>query len=63
VSANFEPFLRAYIDKYKFKSVDTNNFKNFFISYFNESEERDRIADIDWETWLYAPGLPPYTPE
>lgn len=56
----FEPFLRSYFDTFKYKSIDTNDFKKFFLSYF---EENKCIENIDWEAWLYTPGMPPITPK
>ena len=51
----FEPFLRSYIDHFAYKSLDTEDFKSYLLDYFPESSA---VASIDWETWLYSPGLP-----
>lgn len=51
-----EPFLRSYFDEYKFKSVDTDTFKNYFENYFSDKKE---ISSIDWQSWLHSPGLVP----
>ena len=51
----FEPFLRSYIDHFAYKSIDTDDFKSYLLDYFNENSA---VASIDWETWLYSPGLP-----
>ncbi|XP_023336732.1 leukotriene A-4 hydrolase isoform X2 [Eurytemora carolleeae] len=56
----FEPFLRAYFEKFKPKSISTDDFKEFFIEYFSNVEA---IKDIDWATWLYVSGMPPYKPK
>lgn len=55
----FEPFLRKYFDTFKYKSIDTDEFVNFFKNYFNASKD---IEAIDWNTWLYSPGMPPVIP-
>lgn len=55
----FEPFLRIYFDAYKYKSLDTEEFKAFFKSYFKETPCTEKI---DWDTWLYQPGMPPVIP-
>ncbi|GMH36402.1 hypothetical protein BSKO_04270 [Bryopsis sp. KO-2023] len=52
----FEPFLKAYIENFKLKVLATEEFKSFFLEYFKDNEA---VKSIDWETWLYAPGMPP----
>ena len=32
--AKFDPFLRAYLSNYKFKSLDSFEFQRFFLKYF-----------------------------
>jgi leukotriene-A4 hydrolase len=59
----FEPFFKAYVQKYQQQSIDTNTFKDFFTNYFTAEGKGNLIADIDWDTWLYSPGMPPYTPK
>ncbi len=56
----FEPFLKAYIDKYKYKSIDTNDFKAFLYEYFKDKS--NVLKEVDWEAWLYSTGMPPITP-
>lgn len=56
----FEPFLRKYFDTYKYKSIDTDEFKSFFEKYFADNP---CIKSIDWNTWLYKPGMPPVVPK
>ncbi|KAF7284359.1 hypothetical protein GWI33_022147 [Rhynchophorus ferrugineus] len=55
-----EPFLRSYFDHYKFKSIDTNDFKSYFQKYFTDNSN---IASIDWASWLHKPGMPPVIPD
>ena len=55
-----EPFLRSYYEKFKFQSISTDVFKAYFLEYFADCEE---VKDIDWNTWLYAPGMPPVKPD
>lgn len=52
----FEPFIRHYFETFKFKTVDSNQFKSLFLSFFKAEE---KTLDIDWDTWLYSPGVPP----
>ena len=57
LTAKFEPFLRSYYDTFKHKSIDSLQFKDFFLEHFKEAEE---VGSIDWDTWLNAPGMPKY---
>ncbi|XP_018570757.1 leukotriene A-4 hydrolase isoform X2 [Anoplophora glabripennis] len=57
---NFEPFLRKYFDTFKYKSIETKDFQDFFNNYFNSNPD---ITLIDWKTWLYSPGMPPVIPD
>lgn len=57
---NFEQFLKMYLNKYKYQSIDSDVFKNEFTTYFATN---DNINNIDWDTWLNKPGMPPVIPE
>jgi len=57
---HFEPFLRAYYDKFKYMSISSESFKQFFLEYFNSCCD---VKTIDWNTWLYSPGMPPHKPD
>ncbi|XP_044744226.1 leukotriene A-4 hydrolase [Coccinella septempunctata] len=59
----FEPFLRKYFDAYKFKSVDTTDFKTFFIKEFCPCGKENKVKQIDWDLWLYGAGMPPHIPD
>ncbi|XP_075216534.1 leukotriene A-4 hydrolase [Lycorma delicatula] len=56
----FEPFLKKYLDHYKYQSIDTNDFKKFFLEYFDKNEKSQKV---DWDKWLYTPGMPPIIPD
>lgn len=56
----FEPFLRKYLDTFKYKSIDTNDFKKFFEEQFKSQPE---INNVDWQAWLHTPGMPPVIPQ
>ena len=56
----FEPFLKSYYEKFAFKSIDSDQFKAYFLEKFNKLEN---VKGIDWETWLYSPGMPPVKPD
>lgn len=59
ITAKFEEFFKSYIDKFKYKSVCTEDFKSFLMSYFNDDKT---VSCIDWNSWLYTCGMPPIIP-
>ncbi|XP_052781053.1 leukotriene A-4 hydrolase-like [Mya arenaria] len=58
----FEKYLRAYIDKFKGKSVNTADWKAFLLEYFDSEEDAGKLATVDWQGWMYEPGIPPQKP-
>lgn len=56
----FNPFLKSYIEKFKYKSVDTWQWKEYLLQYFKDKE--DVLNTVDWKAWLHGPGLPPTIP-
>lgn len=55
----FNKFIRAYLEKFKMKSLDTDEFREYFSNYFmNETA----LHDVEWGVWLYEPGMPPLVP-
>ena len=56
-AAVFEPFLKSYYNKFAYKSIDSDQFKAFFLEKFSGLEA---AKEIDWETWLHKPGMPIY---
>lgn len=56
----FDKFLHSYIDKYKYKSVDTTQWKEYLYEYFKD--KRDVLDKVDWHAWLHTPGMPPVIP-
>lgn len=59
-TAKFEVFFKSYIDRFKYKSVSTEDFKLFLLSYFHE--DNNMVSQIDWELWLYTCGMPKIIP-
>ena len=51
----FEPFIKHYFDTFKLRTVTSVEFKSCFLEFF----KADKVATVDWDTWLYSPGLPP----
>lgn len=58
----FEPFFRYYLNKYKYKSVVTDDFKSTLYEYFTGKAD-DQLAEINWDLWLFGEGMPPIIPD
>lgn len=58
-TVKFELFLKKYFDTFKYKSIDSSDFKQFFEDYFKDED----LSKIDWEAWFHKPGMPPVIPE
>jgi len=58
--AVFEPFLKAYINEFKFKSIVTDEWKDFLYKFF--SDKKSILDDVEWSLWLNSPGMPPSRP-
>eukprot|EP00592_Proboscia_alata_P015798 CAMPEP_0194394050 /NCGR_PEP_ID=MMETSP0174-20130528/123639_1 /TAXON_ID=216777 /ORGANISM="Proboscia alata, Strain PI-D3" /LENGTH=760 /DNA_ID=CAMNT_0039189805 /DNA_START=47 /DNA_END=2329 /DNA_ORIENTATION=+ len=54
-SESFLSFTRAYLQKYKYGSITSEEFQSFFEKYFEGNKEAD---GVDWERWLHEPGMP-----
>jgi hypothetical protein len=57
----FDRFLRGYFDRYAFQPMTTELFLAELRSELFEGDEKLE-AQIDPETWIYGPGLPPNAP-
>ena len=53
----FEPFLKSYYSNFANQSIDTEQFKAFFLEKFSSV---NAVKQIDWHTWLHKPGMPIY---
>ncbi|PIC34596.1 hypothetical protein B9Z55_014201 [Caenorhabditis nigoni] len=56
-NARFEEFLRSYIQKYAYKTVSTDEWKEYLYESF--SDNKVILDNIDWNLWLHKAGLPP----
>ncbi|CAF1304790.1 unnamed protein product [Adineta ricciae] len=50
---DFDQFLRSYIKKFSHRVLNTDDFIQYFESYFPQ------VSKVDWNIWLYTPGMPP----
>ncbi|KAL6739553.1 hypothetical protein Aduo_012992 [Ancylostoma duodenale] len=53
----FEEFLRKYIEKYAYKSITTDVWKQELYTFF--ADKKNILDSIDWNKWLHEPGMPP----
>ena len=60
---NFKKFLREYINEHYQKSINADEFRSSFESFvkknFSWKNSTEILSKIDWEAWLYKPGMPP----
>ncbi|KAL7533149.1 hypothetical protein ACHAWF_004363 [Thalassiosira exigua] len=52
----FARFMKAYFNHFKFATVTSQSFVEYFNSFFEE--DVPSVKDFDWDTWLHKPGLP-----
>lgn len=57
----FDGFIAHYFEQYKFKSLDTYQFLDTLYGYFKD--QKTVLDRIDWNAWLYKPGMPPVKPK
>ncbi|QHS75860.1 bifunctional aminopeptidase/epoxide hydrolase [Saccharomyces paradoxus] len=55
--AEFDPFIRHYFKKFAKKSLDTFQFLDTLYEFY--PDKREILDSVDWEAWLYKPGMPP----
>lgn len=53
--STFDDFIRKYVQQFYGKTVRTEDFVSFFCSCFP-------AVQVDWNSWLYAEGMPSYRP-
>ncbi|KAL4659337.1 leukotriene A-4 hydrolase [Arapaima gigas] len=53
----FMKFIRYYIQRYAYASVNTDEWKNCLFTYFRD--KGDVLKKVDWDGWMNTPGMPP----
>lgn len=53
----FDPFVKHYFGKFAKRSLDTYQFLDTLYEFYQD--RREILDSVDWETWLYKPGMPP----
>lgn len=56
-TAEFDPFIKHYFQKFSKQSLDTFQFLDTLFEFF--ADKRELLESVDWETWLFKPGMPP----
>jgi len=68
---NFQPFVRAYFEKFSGGTVTSEQMRDYFLEYFGAKAKEDvaiatalagPIAALDWQKLWYAPGMPDILP-
>jgi leukotriene-A4 hydrolase len=55
----WDSFIPHYFDTFKFKSVDSYDFKSCLIDFFaNDTDASKKLEAFDWDKLFYAPGFP-----
>lgn len=57
----FDPFLPFYFNKFKYQSIDSYQFIDSLYEFF--VDDHDILDKVDWETWIFKPGMPPIKPK
>jgi aminopeptidase N len=53
--SDFQSFVKAYIERFKFSSITSGEFKDFFMTHF---DGRTEVKDLSWTEFLTDRGLP-----
>ncbi|OVF11148.1 putative leukotriene A(4) hydrolase [Clavispora lusitaniae] len=56
----FDAFIPHYFKTFRYKSLDTYQFLDTLYAFF--ADKKKELDSIDWDTWLYKPGMPPIKP-
>ncbi|XP_077450189.1 leukotriene A-4 hydrolase isoform X2 [Stigmatopora argus] len=56
----FMGFVKSYIQMFAYKSVTTEQWKDFLFTYFKD--KADVLNKVDWNAWMFTPGMPPVKP-
>ncbi|KAF3823224.1 hypothetical protein GH733_010660 [Mirounga leonina] len=61
----FDNFLKAYVNEFKFQSILAEDFLEFYLEYFPELKKKnvESIPGFEFDRWLNTPGWPPYLPD
>ncbi|KAF1813311.1 leukotriene A-4 hydrolase [Eremomyces bilateralis CBS 781.70] len=56
----WDRFIPHYFTVWKARSLDSFEFKQTLLDFFAaDADASQKLHDLDWDTWLFGPGLPP----
>jgi leukotriene-A4 hydrolase len=63
-SSHMLEWIHQFYTKYEGKSICTETMKSDFLSFFHAKggDAAKNVAAVDWDSWLYKPGLPSFDP-
>uniref|UniRef100_A0AAR2JSW3 Peptidase M1 leukotriene A4 hydrolase/aminopeptidase C-terminal domain-containing protein n=1 Tax=Pygocentrus nattereri TaxID=42514 RepID=A0AAR2JSW3_PYGNA len=53
----FMGFVKSYTQLFAYRSVTTKEWKDYLFTYFKD--KLDILNKVDWNGWMYTPGMPP----
>lgn len=56
----FEPYVRAHVQEFAGRSINTDDWKTFLYSFMEKNfgqEKVDLLNKVDWEAWLAGTGM------
>ena len=57
--SKWDEFIPHYFTTWKFKSLDSYDFKATLIDFFaTDSDAAAKLEEVDWDSWFYKPGFP-----
>ncbi|KAG9260472.1 aminopeptidase B isoform X1 [Astyanax mexicanus] len=61
----FDAFLKAYVDRFKFRSVIAEDALEFFLEFFPDLKKNSvhKIEGLEFDSWLNVSGWPLYLPD
>ncbi|KAM4711829.1 leukotriene A-4 hydrolase [Anableps anableps] len=57
----FMGFVKSYIQRFAYSSVTTDDWKSYLFTYFKDKV--DILNKVDWNAWMFTPGMPPVKPQ
>uniref|UniRef100_A0A672YUH6 Leukotriene A(4) hydrolase n=1 Tax=Sphaeramia orbicularis TaxID=375764 RepID=A0A672YUH6_9TELE len=57
----FMGFVKSYIQMFAYSSVTTEQWKDYLYTYFKDKV--DILNKVDWNAWMFTPGMPPVKPQ
>lgn len=56
----FDTFIPHYFKTWARRSLDSYDFRHTLLSFFaSDSQASKALQGVDWDTWFFAPGMPP----